>query len=981
MGSSIWLFLLCCLVQIYITAATTDSSDSTALRSLVDEWKNLPPGWLRGDPCRDNWVGIECTGSRITSIILPNMNLEGELSGDISILSELQQLDLSYNGNITGPLPLTIGNLKKLTNLILVGCGFTGPIPYTIGSLPLLNFLSLNSNGFTGNIPPSIGNLSSLLWLDLADNKLEGPIPISNGSTPGLDMLTHTKHFHFGKNKLSGQIPSELFSSNMSLIHLLFESNRFSGILPPTLGLVQTLEVIRLDNNSLSGELPSNLNNLTRVHQLFLSNNRLTGPLPNLTGMSTLNTLYLSNNSFDASDFPSWLLSLSSLTVLMMEGTKLQGQVPATFFNLPNLQTVVLKRNQLNGTLTNGISDFNGIETYSFAIILVDNPVCLETGKTDAYCKPPPSTSLYSTPLKNCPPSPCSSGQTLSPTCRCAHPYTGTLQFRSTTFFDTGNSNPYETLEQSLIEFFQSHQLPVETVSLSDPRMDSSQYLLLNLDVFPYGQDSFNRSAISMLGYVFSNQTFKPPSKYFGPYVFNGDKYEYFSDAPGNSKNSSNVIKIGLAAGASVLFLLLMLAGVLVYLQKKKADRATKRSNPFAHWDSSKASGSIPQLKGARCFSFEELKKYTNNFSEACDIGSGGYGKVYRGTLPTGELVAIKRAQQGSMQGGLEFKTEIELLSRVHHKNVVSLLGFCFDRDEQILIYEYVANGSLGDSLSGKSGIKLDWTRRLKVALGSARGLAYLHELANPPIIHRDVKSSNILLDERLNAKVADFGLSKLMGDSEKGHVTTQVKGTMGYLDPEYYMTQQLTEKSDVYSFGVVMLEMLTARKPIEHGKYVVREVARLMDKTKSLYNLQEILDPTIGWDSNAFNGLEKYVDLALSCVEESRADRPAMGEVVKEIENIMQMAGLNPHAESASSSSTYEDSSKGSSHPTVGANNSSEALQGSEIEHPSTLNAVSFASLLCFMSIELRNSLFSTGGSALPVPVAFLENKAWNSS
>ncbi|KAK8977592.1 hypothetical protein V6N11_013377 [Hibiscus sabdariffa] len=932
MGSSIWLFLLCCLVQIYITAATTDSSDSTALRSLVDEWKNLPPGWLRGDPCRDNWVGIECTGSRITSIILPNMNLEGELSGDISILSELQQLDLSYNGNITGPLPLTIGNLKKLTNLILVGCGFTGPIPSTIGSLPLLNFLSLNSNGFTGNIPPSIGNLSSLLWLDLADNKLEGPIPISNGSTPGLDMLTHTKHFHFGKNKLSGPIPSELFSSNMSLIHLLFESNRFSGILPPTLGLVQTLEVIRLDNNSLSGELPSNLNNLTRVHQLFLSNNRLTGPLPNLTGMSTLNTLYLSNNSFDASDFPSWLLSLSSLTVLMMEGTKLQGQVPATFFNLPNLQTVVLKRNQLNGTLvigssfsnqlqiidlqTNGISDFNGIETYSFAIILVDNPVCLETGKTDAYCKPPPSTSLYSTPLKNCPPSPCSSGQTLSPTCRCAHPYTGTLQFRSTTFFDTGNSNPYETLEQSLIEFFQSHQLPVETVSLSDPRMDSSQYLLLNLDVFPYGQDSFNRSAISMLGYVFSNQTFKPPSKYFGPYVFNGDKYEYFSDAPGNSKNSSNVIKIGLAAGASVLFLLLMLAGVLVYLQKKKADRATKRSNPFAHWDSSKASGSIPQLKGARCFSFEELKKYTNNFSEACDIGSGGYGKVYRGTLPTGELVAIKRAQQGSMQGGLEFKTEIELLSRVHHKNVVSLLGFCFDRDEQILIYEYVANGSLGDSLSGKSGIKLDWTRRLKVALGSARGLAYLHELANPPIIHRDVKSSNILLDERLNAKVADFGLSKLMGDSEKGHVTTQVKGTMGYLDPEYYMTQQLTEKSDVYSFGVVMLEMLTARKPIEHGKYVVREVARLMDKTKSLYNLQEILDPTIGWDSNAFNGLEKYVDLALSCVEESRADRPAMGEVVKEIENIMQMAGLNPHAESASSSSTYEDSSKGSSHP-----------------------------------------------------------------
>ncbi|KAE8655512.1 Leucine-rich repeat protein kinase family protein [Hibiscus syriacus] len=625
----------------------------------------------------------------------------------------------------------------------------------------------------------------------------------------------------------------------------------------------------------------------------------------------------------------------------MMEDIRLQGQVPATFFELPHLQTVVLKQNQLNGTLVinpsssnqlqiidlqnNEISDFNNAGTYNFEIVLVGNPVCEETGKTDTYCKPPPSTSLYSTPQKNCQPISCRSGQILSPTCRCAHPYTGTLEFRSFKFLDMGNSVPYETLEQDLNKFFQSHQVPVETVSLSDPRMDSSQYLLLNLGVFPYGQESFNRSAISMLAYVFSNQTYKPPSKYFGPYVFNGDKYKHFSDDPGKSKNTSLAIKIGVAAGASVLFLLLMLAGVYVYRQKKKADRATKRSNPFAHWDSKKSSGSIPQLKGARCFSFEELRIHKQFFRSMryrirrlwkvnfdshslamsnmffitsapskwshapCHVGD----LVYRGTLPTGELIAIKRAQQGSMQGGLEFKTEIELLSRVHHKNVVSLLGFCFDRDEQILIYEYVANGSLADSLSGKSGIKLDWPRRLKVALGSARGLAYLHELANPPIIHRDVKSSNILLDERLNAKVSDFGLSKPMGDSEKGHVTTQVKGTMGYLDPEYYMTQHLTEKSDVYSFGVVMLEIITARKPIEHRKYIIREVMMLIDKTKILYNLREILDSTVGWDSVTLNGLEKFVDVALSCVEESRVDRPTMGEVVKEIENIMLISWL----------------------------------------------------------------------------------------
>jgi serine/threonine protein kinase len=147
--------------------------------------------------------------------------------------------------------------------------------------------------------------------------------------------------------------------------------------------------------------------------------------------------------------------------------------------------------------------------------------------------------------------------------------------------------------------------------------------------------------------------------------------------------------------------------------------------------------------------------------------------------LPNGQFIAIKRAQQGSMQGGQEFKTEIELLSRVHHKNLVGLVGFCFEQGEQMLVYEYMSAGTLRDSLAGKSGLHLDWKKRLRVALGAARGLAYLHELADPPIIHRDVKSSNILMDEHLTAKVADFGLSKLVSDSERGHVSTQVKGTL----------------------------------------------------------------------------------------------------------------------------------------------------------------------------------------------------------
>ncbi|KAL0287285.1 UNVERIFIED_CONTAM: hypothetical protein Sradi_7127600, partial [Sesamum radiatum] len=239
-----------------------------ALKSLKDEWENVPPNWDGDDPCGNNWDGISCSNDRVVSITLASINISGHLSSDIEGLSALQTLDLSYNKGMIGPLPSSIGNLQNLSSLILVGCGFSGPIPPSIGSLQQLVYLSLNLNKFVGEIPPSIGNLSNLFWLDLADNKLSGTIPVSKGSTPGLDMLVHAKHFHLGKNQLSGEIPSQLFSSKLNLIHLLLESNQLSGSIPSSLGLVQTLEVVRLDRNSLSGSVPENLNNLTSVQEL-----------------------------------------------------------------------------------------------------------------------------------------------------------------------------------------------------------------------------------------------------------------------------------------------------------------------------------------------------------------------------------------------------------------------------------------------------------------------------------------------------------------------------------------------------------------------------------------------------------------------------------------------------------------------------------------------------------------------------------------
>ncbi|KAL8139959.1 hypothetical protein V2J09_005980, partial [Rumex salicifolius] len=804
-----------------------------ALDSLTKDWGNKPSTWQSVDPCT-GWDGIRCESNRVTSIRWASMDLTGQLTGDLSSLTDLQYLDLSYNTGLKGVLP-DLGKLKKLINLSLVGCSFSGPVPESIGSLPLLSLLALNSNGFIGNIPSSLGNLTELTYLDLSDNQISGTIPVSNGSMPGLDKLLKAKHFHFGINKLTGEIPETLFSSNMNLIHVLFDNNQFSGKIPESLGLVNTMEVIRFDNNSFTSA-PANLNNLTNLQEMDMS-----------------------NNSFNSSAPPEWFSTLTSLTTLLLQ-----------------------------------------------------NPYCTEnTGSTYCTAQQTKLTS-YSTPFDNCTASQCSSGQTSSPKCKCAIPYTGTLVFRAPTFSNLGISSNYDDLEASIIKAFNSVNLPVNSVSLSNVTRDQYSYLRISLAVFPDGT-KFNTTEISYLGFVLSNQILKTPS-YFGPYIFFSDSSSSAAgDSPGKKKSVSTGLIAGIAVGVAVLLVLLICAGLYACRQKKRAEMATSKTDPFATWDKNKSFGDVPQLQGTHSFTFDELKRCTQDFADSNNIGAGGYGKVYKGVLANKKVVAIKRAQMGSMQGAVEFKNEIELLSRVHHKNLVNLIGFCYEQGEQMLVYEFMPNGTLMDNLRGKSKYNVDWITRMRIALGSARGLAYLHELADPPIIHRDIKSSNILLDERLHAKVADFGLSKAFGDGQS-YVTTQVKGTLGYLDPEYYMTNQLTEKSDVYSFGVVMLELVTGRMPIQNGQYIVREVRTKMDTSRDLYNLHELLDPSMSEATISLVGFERFVDLALRCVDEAAAGRPRMGDVVKEIENIMELGGVNPNLDSAPVSSNYGTTSSGAS-------------------------------------------------------------------
>ncbi|CAD6272558.1 unnamed protein product [Miscanthus lutarioriparius] len=892
------LLLLLCAAGSTAASANTNQQDEAALRSLMKRWKNVPASWGKSNsPCGMKWDGILCDeNGRVTSLNLFGMSMSGTLSDDIGSLTELRILDLSSNRDLGGPLPAAIGKLVKLEYLALIGCSFIGPVPSELGNLSQLKFFALNSNKLTGSIPPSLGKLSSVTWLDLAGNQLTGPLPTSRDNGTGLDQLLTAEHFHFNQNMLEGSIPDSLFNSNMKkLKHILFDRNRFTGQIPASIGVIPSLEVLRLNDNGFMGPVPA-LNNLTKLQVLMLSNNNLSGPIPNLTSMGQLENVDISNNSFDPSNIPSWFSDLESIMTLTMQSVGLFGQLPQKLFSFPQLQHLVLSDNELNGTLDMG----NNISTHLDVVDVQNNKITSVT----VYSSFNKNLKLEGNPLCNdsllSDTNPCMGLRTEAPPqsppfdVQCAYPFVETIVFRAPSFANVLEYLP--DLEKNL-----SGQLSSCTPNRLGliPYSNEDAYLNVDIKACPVNQKRFNYSQV-LNCFNLTFQTYKPPEM-FGPYYVNAHHYPFHD-------KTSRAVLIGIVTGSVLLVVGLTLVAFYAVRQKKQAQRLVSINDPFASWGSmGEDIGEAPKLQSAKFFTLEELKLCTNDFREINAIGAGGYGTVYRGKLPDGQLVAIKRSKEGSMQGGLEFKTEIELLSRVHHKNLVGLVGFCFEKGEKMLVYEFIHNGTLSDALYGMKGIQLDWSRRLKIALDSARGLAYLHDHANPPIIHRDVKSTNILLDEKMTAKVSDFGLSLLVTDSEEGQLCTNVKGTLGYLDPEYYMTQQLTAKSDVYSFGVVLLELIVGKPPIHNNKYIVREVKMALDKEDGTHcGLKDVMDPVLQ-KMGGLPGFPRFLKLALQCVDEVATGRPSMNSIVREIEAIMQDNGLTVGSMSTSSSFSIE--------------------------------------------------------------------------
>ncbi|KAK9120598.1 hypothetical protein Syun_018215 [Stephania yunnanensis] len=768
------------------------------------------------------------------------------------VLSESQFLDLAGN-SLNGSIPSELGLLSGIQRLEIGYNALSGGIPKEIGNLSNLTYLDLSNNNLSGFLPPEIGNLSKLESLFLFKNHLSGPIPES------LSGLKASKEIDLSDNALSGSIPLG-FSNLKWLKNLSLMNNRLIGAIPEGVGELEFLESLLLWNNSLSGKLPPKLGSNSKLQKLDVSSNSLTGPLPpNLCQGNKLFRVILFRNQFD-SEIPKSLANCSSLWRFRIEDNRFQGPIPQGFGLLPNLTFMDVSMNSLSGSIPMDLGESSGLEYLNISKNLFGLELPQNIWRAN-------NLQIFSAKFSGIVGS-------IPDFVGCRNVYKIELDGNSLNGsipWDISHCQKLVTLSLSRNDLtgiipYELSTLPAITeVDLSHNRLSGS--IPANFDnssTIEMFNVSFNllSGEIPAAGAVF-------PNLHRSSFLGNPGLCGKILDKPCNSAvagdgdgDVTSRRRNGKTSGGAIVWIMAVSFGIglFIMIAGTKCFKANHSRRSFHHGQQQKPGPWTLTAFHRLTFTVDDVLECLN-MSDTI-IGMGSTGSVYKAVMPGGEIIAVKKlwAKQKEtvmMRRRRGVLAEVEVLGNVRHLHA--------EREP------------LDDVLHGKSKghVAADWGTRYKIAVGVAQGVCYLHHDCDPAIVHRDVKPSNILLDAEMEARVADFGVAKLIQSDVQS--MSVIAGSYGYIAPEYAYTLQVDEKSDIYSYGVVLMEMLCGRRSVDRefgeGNSIVDWVR---SKIKEKDGLSEILDKNAG--SGCKQVMEEMVmamRVALLCTSRNPADRP----------------------------------------------------------------------------------------------------------
>lgn len=863
------------LLSFSVAHSATDPSDLAVLKQFRKNLENAELlQWPANgdDPCgTPRWPHVYCTGDRVTQIQVQGLGLKGPLPENFNQLSKLFNIGLQKNG-FSGKLPSFSGlsELKYayldynkfdtipsdffdgLVNLEVMALDYN-PLNATAGwSLPaalqgsaqLTNLTLMNSN-LAGPLPEFLGSMSSLQVLRLSSNRLSGSIPESFRGSVLAELWLNDQ-----TGGMSGSI--EIVASMVSLTSLWLHGNHFSGRIPDNIGDLVSLQDLDLNGNYLVGLIPASLADMA-LGRLDLNNNHFMGPVPKF---NTVNVTYESN-LFCLPD-PGALCAPAVMSLLeFLDGVNYPDRLVASWSgNEPcnswlgvgcdpsgKIITINLPKYNLSGMLSPSIASLDSLTQIHLQSNNLSGPI------------PTNWTSL-----------------------------------KSLTLLDLSKNNLAP---------------PVPTFSK-------------NVNLVLGGNSLINSGPSSQ-----NNSTSSPGSSSPGSSSTGSDSSNPAHEPIAGKRVSKLYVIVAPVACFSVLVCLVL--PLSMYFCKRRKDRRPPPSSIVIHprapsdsdnvvkimvADSTNRSGTSLTSTGAASINSSEshvieagnlvisvqvLRDVTKNFAPENELGRGGFGVVYKGELDDGTKIAVKRMEAGVISNKAldEFRSEIAVLSKVRHRHLVSLLGFCIEGNERILVYEYMSEGALSQHLFQWKKLHLEplsWKRRLNIALDVARGMEYLHTLAHQSFIHRDLKPSNILLGYDFRAKVSDFGLVKLAPDGEKS-IITRLAGTFGYLAPEYAVTGKITTKADVFSFGVVLMELLTGMMALdddrpEESQYLVAWFWRIKSSKEKL---MAAVDPSLGIKEEISESISIIAELAGHCTTREPGQRPDMGHAVNVLASLVE--------------------------------------------------------------------------------------------